>query len=95
MSTQQRTVRLELRPNREGRNALIAITVRSVATEYFVDAIPADFGRGFSVQKLGVYESYQVNLSDRPSCTCKGHCRWGTPCKHILALSALVNAGKL
>lgn len=49
--------------------------------------------------KLGKHEgtSYTVRLAGKPSCSCKGHQRWGhqTVCRHIAALTKLVALGKL
>jgi hypothetical protein len=69
------------------------------AAHYFVSTLPADYGRGFQVEKLGpdgrVVETYHVNLNGRQSlCECKGWLRW-QHCKHLEALTALIDHGKL
>ena len=60
--------------------------------------IPADFGRGFRLEKIGLEangEAYHVNLDgDRRSCECKGFGRWNH-CKHADGLAALIAAGRL
>jgi hypothetical protein len=66
---------------------------------YFVSALPADYGRGFLVEKIGpagqVVETYHVNVNGRQSlCECKGWLRWQR-CKHLEALTALIEHGKL
>jgi hypothetical protein len=80
-------------------SGVLIISVGKETFAYFVDAIPADYGRAFCLSKF-TGESYDVNLGDAqhpPSCECKGHLRWGhrTVCKHLAGLKALVEAGRL
>jgi hypothetical protein len=66
--------------------------------DYFVTAQPADFGRGFFVEKIGIDchgSDYHVNLeADKRTCECKGYLRWGY-CRHADGLAALIAAGRL
>jgi hypothetical protein len=72
---------------------------------YWVTPLPADLGRAFLVEKSSVDPTYgteagqyAVNLGgdgQAPSCECLGFLRWGTLCKHLIALQALVDEGKL
>jgi hypothetical protein len=73
---------------------------------YYVQAIPADFGLAYYLEKFsgqvedGEPASYHVNLDlghGEHQCECKGQLRWGhrRPCKHIRALLALHTQGKL
>jgi hypothetical protein len=69
--------------------------------EYLVFATASDFGRGFLLSKFRdpgdeeQPEVYQANVDGpRSICTCKGHLSHGH-CKHVSALTALVQAGKL
>jgi hypothetical protein len=68
----------------------------------FVRELPADFGRGFELTKLGPgsdpeVAAYHVLLAPdgKHSCECKGFLRWGLGrdgkgCKHIGALLTLL-----
>jgi hypothetical protein len=86
--------------NAEGRNAVVRVRERRGGKEtedrYFVSRVPADFGAGFLVEKVGAPESsYHVNLSGaQSSCECKGFLRWGR-CRHVEGLAALHAAGRL
>ncbi len=100
---QPRSIALVLAPF-EGTPGVVRIKVGALETEYLVQPIPADFGRAFTLTKVGSEEGevYAVNLDGPKSqCGCKGFCRYGmaagggTGCKHIAALQALVNVGKL
>ncbi len=81
---------------------IIAVTVGGLRRDYWLYPLAADFGRGFRVEGFasqladeGEERDYQVNVNGRQSsCTCKGFCRWGH-CKHLGALSALIERGKL
>jgi hypothetical protein len=78
------------------------ITVDKVSTDYFLREVPADFGHGFELSKLGPgsdpeVETYHVLLAPngQHSCECKGFLRWGLGrdgkgCKHIGALLTLL-----
>jgi hypothetical protein len=62
---------------------------------YVVRLVPAAFGHGFHVRKLGPPDSaYRVNLSadGHHTCECKGHLRWGH-CRHVEALLSLLTEG--
>jgi hypothetical protein len=89
-----RSIRLALRPS--GANpGVVTITVGKEAADYFLTEVPADFGRGFPVEKVGGEEVYHVNLDGNgKACECKGFTRWGR-CKHADGLAALVQHGTL
>ncbi len=79
-----------------GNPGVVRITVGKQADDYLLTEVPADYGRGFTVQKMGAEESaYSVNI-DRANrtCECKGHSRHGH-CKHSDGLAALIAAGKV
>src|SRR5450755_192982 len=98
-----RTVRLVTAPT-EDESGVLLIVRGTLEVAYFVDPIPSDYGRAYSLQKFDG-EEYAVNLGDNdgpPSCECMGHLRWngtanaaGRECKHLGALRVLVAAGKL
>src|SRR5436305_14854322 len=93
---QPRHISLALPPF-EGNPGVVRITVGKASTDYFVQPIPADFGRGFTLSKIGSEdgEVYAVNVNGQQSlCNCKGHLKHGH-CKHVDGLTALVRAGKL
>jgi hypothetical protein len=93
----QRFIRLEVRPEENGLG-IVRITVGKEHADYFLTLIPADFGRGFKVEKIGLHENeppYHVNIdTDKKSCECKGFLKWGH-CKHADGLAALIAAGRL
>jgi hypothetical protein len=77
---------------------------RTEVFHYFVEAIPADFGLGFHLEKFaneveeGEPSEYHVLLAGKSStCECKGWLRWGhrKPCKHLRSLAKLHAEGKL
>jgi hypothetical protein len=92
-----RSVRLVIRPL--GRSpGILRLTVGKDVAEYYLFAIPADFGIGFRVVKIGLHVTegeYAVNI-DGPtrSCECKGYLRHGH-CKHADGIAALIAAGRL
>jgi hypothetical protein len=91
-----RTIRL-VTPPTSAMPGVVTIAVNKDRSDYFLTALPSDYGRAFRVEKMGTYpeEGYDVHLSlDGDSCECKGFLRWGH-CKHADGLAALVNAGKL
>src|SRR5262245_51850048 len=89
-----RSIRLLL-PIGEQSPGVVRIAVGKEAADYFLTALPADFGRGFTVEKIGGEDRYAVNLDgDRRSCECQGFGRWQR-CKHADGLAALVAAGRL
>ena len=91
-----RTIRLALKPF-EGNPGVVSITVGKDAADYFLSTVPADFGTGFKLEKIGGGETYHVNLAADPkehSCECKGFSRWNH-CKHVDGLAALRVAGQL
>ncbi len=84
-----------LQPPRErfGWGAL-EITVGKKTDCYLVREIPADFGRGFEIEKDDG-TVYHVNLNaERPTCDCKGH-EQHSHCKHREGLETLARAGRL
>ncbi len=89
-----RFIRLCLKPN--GLCAgVVKIAVGKEEADYFLLEIAADFGRGFTVEKIGGTEKYAVNIDgDKRTCECKGHTRYGH-CKHGDGLAALIAAGRL
>lgn len=91
-----RTVRLVVTPI-EGAHGFIEITSGKKATGYFLDAIPADFGRGFRLEKDDDdgCEVYHVNINAiHGHCDCLGNEAHGH-CKHVDGIKALLKAGKL
>ena len=95
-SKPQRFIRLRYKP--EGTSpGIVSIRVGKEAADYFLTPVPADFGRGFLVEKIGLHADgkYAVNIdSEKLSCECKGFGRHGH-CKHSDGLAALVAAGQL
>ena len=92
----QRFVRLIVSPAMDG-TGVIRLTVAKKAADYFLTFLPADFGRGFKVEKIGLHESgsYAVNIDgEKRSCECKGFMRHGH-CKHADGIAALIAAGRL
>ncbi len=89
-----RSVRLCVRPH--GLSAgVVRITVGHAAQDYILTEIPADFGRGFLLEKVGHEESYHVNVNGAArTCECAGYLRH-SHCKHSDGLAALVAAGRL
>jgi transposase InsO family protein len=70
---------------------------------YYLRSIAADFGSGFEVTKFtteqteGEDATYHVHIDQERgfhSCTCKGNTFCGH-CKHVSAILALVQSGKL
>jgi hypothetical protein len=76
----------------------VRITVGKEQADYFVTELPADFGRGFKVEKMGPDadgNAYHVNLDGASkTCECQGFNRWHR-CRHTDGLAALVAAGRL
>jgi hypothetical protein len=77
---------------------VVRLTVGGKSADYLLTTIPADFGRGFKVEKVGLEgngEVYHVNLDGASAtCDCKGFARW-SHCKHADGLAALIAAGRL
>jgi hypothetical protein len=96
-SKPQRFIRWALRPGPDG-NGVVRIRVGSDSADYLLTPIPADFGRGFRLEKVGLEsrgEVYAVNVDGNAgTCECKGFLRWGR-CKHRDGIQALIAAGKL
>ena len=78
--------------------AVVSITVGGEVADSIVEEIPADFGRGFKVEKIGLgcgESAYHVNVEgDRRTCKCHGFNRW-QHCKHSDGLAALIAVGRL
>jgi hypothetical protein len=92
-----RSVRLVIRP-RGRAPGIINLTVGKKSADYYLFAIPADFGIGFRVVKVGIDATegeYAVNIDgDKRTCDCKGHAHHGH-CKHADGIAALIAAGQL
>jgi hypothetical protein len=97
--------RLALPFNADGRNALLRVTersgvrkIREVVDDYWLSRIPADFGQGFYLEKVGpeAEESrYHVLLAEEgASCECRGYLAHDH-CRHVEALLSLRAAGEL
>jgi hypothetical protein len=102
-----RTVRLALAPFENNPGVLEIRVVSGVKAprtelyEYLVSPLAADFGKGFLLSRFRAPgeedqpETYQTNVDGpRSVCSCKGNLAHGH-CKHVSALAALVQAGKL
>jgi hypothetical protein len=94
-----RSIRLLVGFGPEGKNAVARIIQDGKTTDYFLDKLATDFGRGFLLEKIGDEsrdnETYHVCLNGpESSCTCPGHA-YGGYCKHVDGLAVLVQAGKL
>ena len=93
----ERRIRLEVPPEGDALG-IVRIWVGAEHADYFLTPIPADFGRGFRVEKIGLQVNdppYHVNIDgERRSCECKGFLRHGH-CKHADGLAALIAAGRL
>ena len=91
-----RSIRLCVRPTAE-TTGVVRITVGKEDADYLLTEIPADFGRGFKLEKIGfdADSAYCVNIdADRRTCECQGYNRW-QKCKHSDGLAALIAAGRL
>jgi hypothetical protein len=93
----QRSVRLTIKP--EGASpGILHIRVGKESFDYFLTELPADFGRGFKVEKVGIDATeppYHVNVNGGDkTCDCKGHLRHAH-CKHADGIAALIAAGLL
>jgi len=92
-----RSIRLEVRPERD-ELGIVRITIGKEHANYFISEIPADFGRGFKVEKIGLSVNdppYHVNIDgDKKTCECKGFLHHGH-CKHADGIAAIVAAGRL
>src|SRR4051812_13743240 len=79
-----RFIRLCVRPDGQGPG-VVRIRVGKEQADYMLTPLPADFGRGFKVEKIGLEgngEVYHVNLDgDKKTCECKGFLKWGH-CRH-------------
>ncbi len=91
-----RSIRLMVRPSPE-TSGVVRITVGKDAQDYILTAVPADFGRGFLLEKVSfdAPAAYHVNIdSHKRTCECHGYNRW-QHCKHSDGLAALIAAGRL
>ena len=92
---QQRTATLATMTNGD---TLLLLATNGVTTGYKLRAVASDFGRAFWLGKYtedGDGEEYDVLLNDREtSCTCKGN-NYRGKCKHVDALTKLIQLGKL
>jgi hypothetical protein len=92
-----RHIRLCVKP--DGQSAgVVRIQVGAAEDDYLLTVLPADFGRGFRVEKIGLADEptvYHVHIDGtNKTCECKGHLKWGR-CKHADGLAALIAAGRL
>ena len=91
-----RSIRLCVKPSAESAG-VVTIRVGKAAQDYILTEIPADFGRGFLVEKVSfdAPAAYHVNVAaDKRTCECEGYNRW-QKCKHADGLAALIAAGRL
>jgi hypothetical protein len=78
----------------------VTITVGQVTSDYTLERIESSLGDSFRLTKCwnvpsGQEPAYEVLIAvDRHSCDCLGHLAHGQ-CKHVEALQALKNAGRL
>lgn len=96
-SKPQRGIRLCIKP--EGTSpGVVRLTVGKDSADYFLTELPADFGRAFKVEKIGLEcgeSAYAVNIDGvKRSCECKGFLHHGH-CKHADGIAALVAVGWL
>ena len=94
-----RTVKVLCGPTVGNPSTFVRITQDGEACHYWVEPVAADFGTAFRLEKPSAAEgeeaTYDVLLSaEGDSCTCKGH-TYGGYCKHVDAVRALRQAGKL
>jgi hypothetical protein len=93
----QRSVRLCFQPEGDSPG-VVRLAVGREAADYFITPIPADFGRGFKVERIDIDATegkYAVNIDgEKRSCECKGFGRHGH-CKHADGIAALIAAGQL
>ena len=93
-----RFVRLVIKPDGANSLGVVRLTVAGRSADYLLTPIPADFGRGSQVEKIGLDfdgSAYHVNLDgEKKACECKGYLKWGH-CKHADGLAALIAAGRL
>jgi hypothetical protein len=82
---------------------LLVLTVGKLPVGYYVEPLPADFGRGFKLTKFAEgggdadETEYLVSVdtdTGNSECSCKGHAYAGH-CKHADAQAALVAAHRL
>jgi hypothetical protein len=98
-SKPQRFVRLTIRPL--GRApGILHLAVGGKADDYYLFCVPADFGSGFRVVKVGIdcpdgEGDYHVNIDgEKRTCGCKGFLKHNH-CKHADGIAALIAAGQL
>ena len=93
-----RTIRLAVGPSADSPACVVVITVGRKSQDYYVQPLPADFGRAYQVEKIftDAPETYHVNLGDDGThqCDCQGFLQWNH-CKHSAGLQALHAAGQL
>lgn len=76
---------------------VFCVTLGNQATYYTVRELPCEIGgRGFVVHKLGLGNVYHVRVGQPidSSCECLGYLCHGY-CRHLSALRALIEAGKV
>jgi hypothetical protein len=79
---------------------VLTITGKRCHCRYQVEEFPADMGRGFMLFKIDAgsdktEERYACNVAKfAKSCECRGFAATGA-CKHLAAVVALIDAGKL
>jgi hypothetical protein len=98
-----RKLRLAQHPDTHNGLGILDITEDGKLTCFWLKRIPHEFGeKAFRLEKFEVHQrgdgddAYDVLLDREGStCCCKGFLRWGTECRHIGALKALCDAGRL
>ena len=93
----ERRIRLCVRPDGVAPG-VVRITVGKAEADYLLTELPADYGRGFRVEKVDPAAEpavYHVNVNGAErTCECLGFLRHAH-CKHADGLAALIAAGLL
>src|SRR4051812_38244998 len=80
-----RFVGVALPMNDQHDNGVVRITVGNDVAQYFLAELPADSGRAFRVEQIGLEltaGAYRVNVNgESRTCDCQGHMRHGH-CEH-------------
>jgi hypothetical protein len=94
--------RASLSPRGESGRYILTLAQGTAVTMYWLEPLASEFGAAYRLIKWDDESvTYDVNLClgdlAHSSCECLSHLRWGhrRPCKHVAALSALINAGRI